>query len=166
MDKLDKRLYKLFAYFSAFLMFFMTFLIFAQVIFRYFVHSSLTWSEEMGRYLFVWMTFTGMAAALYSGAHVTLDIVLKHLRGGARKALVCFNDLLVVLFSGTVIYSGIKLCQLGLRQRSSALRIPMNYLYVIIPVCGAILFYFAARRLWKSLRSPADAANAKEAEKA
>ena len=56
---MEEKLYKLLKTFSFLLMLTMVVIIFAQVLARYAFSNSLSWSEEIGRYLFVWMSFIG-----------------------------------------------------------------------------------------------------------
>lgn len=123
-------------------------IIFSQVVARYAFHHSLTWSEEVGRYIFVWISFLGMAAAFKGGAHVALDLLVKYLQGFSRKTLELLNGALVVVLSSAILYSGMKLFYLGMRQKSPALKLPMHWVYIVVPVSGAILLYFAIRALW------------------
>ncbi len=129
-------------------MFAMMGIIFSQVVARYVFHHSLTWSEEVGRYIFVWISFLGMAAAFKAGSHVALDLLVKYLKGFSRKTLEMVNGALVVVLSSAIMYSGIKLFYLGMRQKSPALKLPMHWVYIVVPVSGAILLYFALRALW------------------
>lgn len=153
MDKLDNIVYKIFAYLCSFLMFVMMTLTFAQVVCRYVLRDSLTWSEELGRYIFVWMTFIGMAVALYKGGHVALDILLNYLHGTPRKILAAFDNLLIIIFAIAVTYSGASLFNVGLLQRSSAMNIPMHWVYAAVPVSGVVLLYFALRKMYKDFKA-------------
>jgi len=51
----------------------MTAIIFLQVIFRYFLLQSLSWSEEVARYLFVWLTFLGASVVARSRSHIMVE---------------------------------------------------------------------------------------------
>lgn len=145
MKKFDNFLFACLCRVCGILMFAMMVIIFSQVVARYVFHHSLTWSEELGRYIFVWISFLGMAAAFRNGSHVALDLLLKSLRGVPRKALELANGVLVIIFSSAVLFSGLKLFFLGMRQKSSALKIPMHWVYVVVPVSGLILLYFSVR---------------------
>lgn len=123
-------------------------IIFAQVVARYAFHHSLTWSEEVGRYLFVWIAFLGMAAAFKAGSHVALDLLVKSLHGVSRKTLELVNSILLVVLSSAILGAGLKLFFLGMRQKSPALKLPMHWVYIVVPVSGAILLYFTVRALW------------------
>jgi len=123
-------------------MFAMATIIFAQVISRYVVGKPFTWSEELGRYIFVWMSFLGMAVAVKEGSHVALDVILQKLSGYKKKILITINNVMVLLFGVIVTYSGIRLFYIGIGQSSPTLRIPMQYIYLVIPISGILLIYF------------------------
>ncbi len=148
MEKLDTYLYNAARAVCGLLMGGMLVIIFSQVVSRYVFQHSLTWSEEIGRYIFVWMTFLGMTVAYRAGSHVALDMLCNALSGISRKTLAAANDILVIILSSAIMYSGIKLFFLGMRQKSPALKIPMQWVYIIIPVSGALLLFFALRLFW------------------
>lgn len=58
------------------LMFLMSIIIFVQVVMRYVFHSSLTWSEEMARYLFVWLVYFSVAYTAKKEAHIRIDAAI------------------------------------------------------------------------------------------
>lgn len=134
-------------------MFAMMVIIFSQVVARYVMHQSLSWSEEVGRYIFVWITFLGLAAAFKSGSHVALDLLSKSLRGIPRRVIGLINSLLVIVLAVALLVGGTKLLQFGMHQQSPALKIPMYLVYTVEPISGAIFLYFAVRALWTSLTS-------------
>jgi TRAP-type transport system small permease protein len=142
MEKLDKLISKVLFYACSFLMFLMALLITSQVLSRYVVGKPLTWSEELGRYIFVWISFLGMAVAIKQGSHVALDILLKKLTGVSQKVLMVINNCLIFFFASCLTYSGYKLFELGTRQKSPTLKLPMELVYVVIPISGIILLYF------------------------
>ncbi len=143
MEKIENSVYKVLAYCCGVLILAMTLLIFMQVFCRYALENSLSWSEELGRYMFIWITFLGAPVALKAKAHVALDIVLQRVHGVTKKTLVHLNALLTFFLSGTIVYAGIKLVILGMGQKSSALFLPMPLVYAVIPVGGLFLLYFA-----------------------
>ncbi len=150
MKKFDEMLHASLLWACGILMFGMMSVIFAQVVARYVMHQSLSWSEEVGRYIFVWISFLGLAAAFKSGSHVALDLLTKSLTRVPRRALEFFNGALVVVLASALLVSGIRLLEFGMRQRSPALNIPMAFVYVVEPVSGLLLLYFSLRALWLS----------------
>ncbi|MCK0195342.1 TRAP transporter small permease [Ancylobacter sp. 6x-1] len=149
MENLDRLLHVTLLWIIGALIFAMMLVTFGQVIARYALANSLSWSEELGRYIFVWITFLGMAAAFQSRAHVALDFLMSLLPVKPSHALAVFNTLLVAIVGVTLLVGGISLMRFGLNQRSAALGIPMYYVYVVIPFSGAMLAYFALRATWK-----------------
>ena len=153
MEKIDKFFVKALYYVCAALMFSMAALITAQVLSRYIAGSPLTWSEELGRYIFVWMSFLGMAVAIKQGSHVALDILVKKLKGVSKKLLMLVNNAFVFFFGACFTVSGFKLVELGMRQKSPTLQLPMQYVYIVIPISGILLLYFVFSETIKIFRS-------------
>lgn len=153
MKKIDDFLFSLLCHACGILMFGMMSIIFVQVVARYAFHHSLSWSEEVGRYIFVWISFLGMVAAFKHGSHVSLDLLLQHLKGCSRKVLLWINGLLILVMSSAIFWSGVKLFQLGTRQMSPALKLPMHLVYLVVPISGILLVYFSARALWISFHA-------------
>ena len=75
MKKVDEFVYKAICWACSGLMFSMMLLICAQVFYRYVLTAPLPWSEELGRYIFIWMSFLGIAAAYYKGRHMAFDLI-------------------------------------------------------------------------------------------
>ncbi len=126
--------------------------IFAQVLARYAFQHSLSWSEEIGRYIFVWITFLGMVLAYRAGAHVALDLLLAHLKGASRKVLQMVNISLIIVLAAAIFLSALELFELGTMQESPALELPMHWVYSVIPLSGVLLLYYALRDLWACLK--------------
>lgn len=138
----EQKLYSVLSNLCGILIFAMTILIFTQVVCRYVMHNSLTWSEELGRYLFVWITFVGLPVALKAGAHVAIDLLLKKTKGRFHIAILTINAVATAILGIVIFYSGIRLVLLGVGQISSAMQLPMQYVYTIIPVSGLLLLFF------------------------
>lgn len=151
MEKIDHVLHRSLLWAIGVLMFAMVSLTFSQVVARYLAHHSLSWSEEVGRYIFVWISFLGLAAAFQSGAHVALNLLSELLSPLPRRVLAAINALFIVGLAVALFVGGIKLMQFGLNQRSPALDTPMYLVYAVIPVSGVALGYFALRKLWITL---------------
>ncbi len=149
MDKVEKVILKLMGWFLSILIFIMAMDIFAAVIVRYVLHTALNFSEELGRYLFVWIVFIGMARCVAEDKHVALDLLPYALKGNAGRMLKTVIDLLCMFFFFSVTRAGIALCEVGARQKSATMRIPMNYIYLCIPVCGVLSIFFLVLKLYR-----------------
>ncbi|GHS94923.1 ATP-independent transporter subunit [Synergistales bacterium] len=151
LKKFDEVLYTVLCWACGLLIFGMMIVTFSQVVARYAFRQSLSWSEEVGRYTFIWISFLGLAAAFKSGSHVALDLLVKTLKGTPLRALRILNGALIVVLSSTILISGLKLFQVGMRQRSPALGLPMHMVYIVVPLSGLLILYFSLRALWESL---------------
>lgn len=149
MDKVEQIIMKLMGWFLAALMFVMMGDIFAAVIVRHVLHTALNFSEELGRYCFVWIVFIGMARCVAGDKHVALDLLPHALKGRAGKVLYTVIYLICMVLFFAVTSGGIALCEVGARQKSATMRIPMNYIYMCIPICGVLCIFFLLLKLYR-----------------
>lgn len=117
-------------------------LLFVQIIMRGLFNQSITWSEEMARYLFVWQCWLGIAYSTKKGTQLRINIIHKHLRPAWSRALEIVITLVWMAFSLYLVYRGFELTNMitTYGQTSAALRIPMQYCYGAMPV-GALLMF-------------------------
>lgn len=142
MKAFENWLYKILSYLCGLLILAMTVLIFWQVVCRYAFNNSLTWSEELGRYIFIWLTFIGLPVAMKTGSHVAIDLLLKKTSGKFHLSILTINFIATVVLAVVIFYSGIRLFAVGIGQISSAMQLPMQYVYSIIPLSGLALLFF------------------------
>ncbi|HOX11290.1 MAG TPA: TRAP transporter small permease [Spirochaetia bacterium] len=117
----------------------MSVLVILQVVFRYAIQSSLSFSEELARFLFVWTAFLGSAVALAKRAHVSIEIVVAHLpRKLKRGAILVTNGLGAIFFLILIVY-GILMTIRTLDQTSAAMELSMGFVYVVVPLSGLIM---------------------------
>jgi len=117
----------------------MTVVVFLQVIYRYVLTQPLHWSEELARYLFVWLSILGATRALQMRGHFGLDIFFWMLPKQGQWLM----RLLIHLLMGTVvlvlIVYGITLVQKTVLQESPAMGISMSWAYASLPVGAALM---------------------------
>ena len=125
---------------SVFLMSLMTVLIFLQVVMRYVMHNSLSWSEELARYTFVWLIYIAISYGSKLMKHIKIDAGLSLFPKKSRPYIVILGDVLFLLFALYIVYTGSKytLMQIRLHKTSAALGIPMDYI-TFAPVTGFAL---------------------------
>ena len=131
----------------------LTCLTIAQVFCRYGLNSPLIWSEELVRYLAVWMTFLGASALTAKKAHLRLGVSLMSYLSpklGPPTGLVL--DLLVFVFLALLTWQGARFTLITGFLSSPALRTPMWWVWVAVPVNGALMLLFVGHSLCASLR--------------
>lgn len=113
-----------------------------QVISRYIFASPSSWTEEVARFLLIWIALLGAVYAFRTGMHLGLDVLPKKLSGKPRRMLKVFTLLMVLLFSVTVLVVGggnLVMLTWELRQYSAVLGLPMAFVYSVIPVSGSLI---------------------------
>ena len=111
-------------------------LVFVQVVMRRVFNNSLSWSEELARYLYVWQTWLGVSYAARNGTHLRITMLKDRLPAKAQQILEILVVLVWMGFGIFVIYHGMGVVNTiaSFGQKSSALKIPMQFCYMSIPV--------------------------------
>ncbi|MCC8194998.1 MAG: TRAP transporter small permease [Deltaproteobacteria bacterium] len=104
--------------------------------------TALAWSEELTRYLMVWATFLGASCVYRRSGHISVTVVQALFPASCQKLMqVCCHLLCGAFFIVAVMY-GLDYMGMQSRQLSAALRIPMSWVYLAIPVgCGLMAFH-------------------------
>ncbi len=146
---MEEKLYKALKFICFLLMLAMVSIIFLQVLARYLFSNSLSWSEELGRFLFVWMTFLGAALALREKMHVALDLLIMKMPRPLQKICLSIGYLAMFLFTCVLIYGGYRFVAKSSHQISAAMQIPMIYVYLVLPVGGALILFYVIRSFYE-----------------
>lgn len=126
LDKMDV----LFNWLTALIIGGMTVLIFLQVLFRFVLGSPLAWSEEIAKYLFIWMTFIAGYVGARKGKHIGVEALQNALPSIGGKLLKSIANLVSAAFFGAVIYYTLYFWQKLSIQTSPALGIPISFVYL------------------------------------
>jgi TRAP-type C4-dicarboxylate transport system permease small subunit len=113
------------------------------VVFRFLLHNSLSWNEELDGYLFVWLTSFGAAIGYKLRAHPSVEVLVDRFPKILKKISLTLSDL-IVLSLGLVftIYGG-QMVQLVMSETASSMDIPMGYPYAALPIGGILLIIHA-----------------------
>lgn len=130
-------------------------LIFVQVVRRYVFHASLSWSEELARYIFVWQIWLGASFAVKHHKHIRVEFVRSLLPQKGRRYLDILVLLLWLVMSLILVVKGGQLTQILLtrRQLSPAMRLPMAYAYAAVPVGCALMVVRLLQELYRETLS-------------
>lgn len=126
----------------------------AGVFWRYALNSALSWSEELARFLLVWVSFLGAALATYRGSHIGISILSDRLPPWARLWLSRIVDSMIIMFMGSVLIGGIKIFPFIHVRISPTLHVHMSIPYLVMPIsAGIIIFQVLVRLLTGSVRT-------------
>ncbi|MEJ8543869.1 TRAP transporter small permease [Brevibacillus borstelensis] len=117
----------------------MSILIFWQVVARYAIGSSLAWSEELSRFLMIFMVLIGAAVALGKGSLIAVEIVPEMARESLKKWIKTATHLLSIVFYAILIVYGWKLAQNFSGQIAPGTGISMFWIYLSLPMGGLLL---------------------------
>lgn len=111
-------------------------LIFTQVVMRYVFQNSLSWSEELARYLFLWQSWVGVSYGVKKNMHLRILILPGKLKGNAKIALELFVNTIWFIFGIFMVIKGTELVMMitGSGQVSPAMGLPMQIAYLSVPV--------------------------------
>lgn len=120
---------------------------------RYVLGSQASWSEELARFLLIWIGILGAAYAAGQKMHLSIDLLQPKLEGKNRLRVFIVTNVLVILFALTVmVIGGGRLIYITnvLGQISPALRIPMYLVYAVLPLSGVLIIYYKITELQQS----------------
>lgn len=117
-----------------------------QILARYIPVLPGAFTDELARYLLIWVGILGAAYASGKHMHLALDLLPEKLEGAAKSKLLILINVLIIIFAFLVmVIGGIRLMYitLYLGQKSAALGIPLGYVYSVLPLSGLLIIYYA-----------------------
>jgi TRAP-type transport system small permease protein len=120
---------------------------FAQAAGRYALHFSFIWSEELSRYLMVWVSMLGGAVAARRRMHFGFDALVAGLPPRWRRLAQALAVLCSIGIFGVIAWYGFRLARFNMMQFSPALEWPMGVPYAAVPLGAALMVLFLLERL-------------------
>lgn len=120
-----------------------------QVFFRFVIYVPFPWSEELARYLMIWMGLVGSFVALRRGRHIGVNSLVDCLPPALRRAAAIGLHLALIAFLALIAREGLNLALFNAAQKSPAMMIPMFYPYLAIPVGAALMIVELLAGLFK-----------------
>ncbi|ANE04569.1 TRAP transporter small permease [Corynebacterium crudilactis] len=115
-----------------------------QVFSRQVLHSPSTWSEELSKLLFVWLSFAGSAFLFGERGHIAVDFVARKFSSSTQRILQIIVQLLIVVFALLgMVWGGYLAASIAWNQQLTALPLTIGWVYVVIPIAGLFIAMFA-----------------------
>ena len=111
----------------------MLFMILAQVLFRYVLNDSLTWTEELAKFSMVWVACLVAPWAYRHHLNVSIELFADALPTKLRQASEVIISLLIITISAIFLRQSISFWQGGWSITASSMPIPLAYFYSCIP---------------------------------
>jgi C4-dicarboxylate transporter, DctQ subunit len=132
--------------------------LFLNVVMRYGFNYTLAWSEELVREVIIYTTFIGCCVAVKNRSMIRIDAVVQ-LIPKLKTTLTRFSNGVVLIFSTMMMFYGWQMAAMQARtfQKTLILQIPLVYLYIILPLTGALMLLRTLYVMYQDLvQSPVD----------
>jgi len=115
-------------------------LVVVNVIIRAFGHGTM-WSEELIRYMVIWVTFIGISYCVRVGGHISIELIPDLLKGKSKVILESIIYLTSFIFSVLLTWYSVQFVHTNYLygQQSPALEIPIFLIYLVIPISGGLM---------------------------
>jgi TRAP-type C4-dicarboxylate transport system permease small subunit len=116
-----------------------------QVVSRYVFQSPSSFTDELSRYMLIWLGMLGAAYVAGKNEHLAIDILPQKLTGKPKMRLMIFIHIIIIAFVLPVMIMGggnLVYITFVLEQKSATLQVPLAYVYAIIPLSGLLILYY------------------------
>jgi len=117
-----------------------------QVVTRFILHNPSSHTEELAGFLLIWIGLLGSSYAYHTRAHLGIDVLTYRLTGTRRQVVEIIIHLMVLSFALFIlVIGGLRLVNLTftLRQVSAAMGLKMGYVYLVLPISGSLIIFYA-----------------------
>jgi TRAP-type C4-dicarboxylate transport system permease small subunit len=112
---------------------------------------SYIWTEEMARFLFIWMIMIGAMVGIREGSHFDVD-VWPRMGAKADAALRLLSGLFILGFAAVFLWAGWEFTRFALKRFSELAELPLWMIHVAWPLTGLTWVVFQGERMWDSIQ--------------
>lgn len=130
-----------------------------QVATRYLLADPSKFTDELAGFLLIWVGLLGAAYVTGQKQHLAIDLLVRKTTGKKKAILMLAINFFILLFAVAVMITGgtwLVYTRFYLGQTSAALEIPLGYVYMVLPLSGLFIVYFAIdnsipeiKKIWK-----------------
>lgn len=129
----------------------MALMVFTNVVLRYAFNSGITLTEEVARFIFVWLTFIGSIVALRQGTHLGMDTVVSRLPHGGKVAFFVMSHLMMLGCCVMLWFGCWRQTVVNLDNRAPVSGLPVAVLYSVGLVTAVLMSITLLANLWRVL---------------
>ena len=126
-----------------------------QVFTRYVMQNPSSFTDELARYLLIWLGLIGASYAFSKRAHLAIDLFVSSRSGRSKHIVQMAIEVCVLLFALFVMVVGgmqLVILTLSLGQTSAALNLPLGYVYLSLPLSGLLIVFYAGIYIVERMR--------------
>ena len=141
-------------FFVVLLMSIMTVLICGQVFTRYVLEVAMSWTEELARYMFVWLVYVGISYGIKKQKHICIDVINNFLSVKHARYFSFIGDILFLVFALLIVSKGTEVFMriVASGQASPALEIPMWIVYGALPFGMALSVFRLLQNMYHRVK--------------
>lgn len=120
----------------------MSILVFGNVVLRYAFNSGITWSEEMARFLFIWLILFGAISTLKDNQHLGVDMLVKRLSKTGKKIVYVVSNGIILYILWIIFFGSWDMTILNMDNKSPATGVPQSLIYgtgLVMSFCMALI---------------------------
>ncbi len=123
-----------------------------QVFARQVLNQPSGWSEELAKYLFIWLGLFGSALVFGERGHIAVDFAIKKLPEKIRVAIMVLIQIAILAFTALVlIWGGYEVAKLAWSQNLTGLPVNVGPLYLALPISGVLIAFYTIYHLVRLL---------------
>ncbi|GAA0724653.1 hypothetical protein GCM10008905_18940 [Clostridium malenominatum] len=129
-------------------------IVFIQVVMRYVFNSSLSWSEELCRYIFIWQVWLGASLAFRDKQHISIEMVRDKLTGRAKAIYNMIGNIITLAFNIFLVNYGFQLVDKMIQRGvlSSGMRIPLYLVYLSVPLSSLVILFRILGNIYEEIK--------------
>jgi TRAP-type transport system small permease protein len=129
----------------------MSIMVFVNVVMRYTMNSGINVSEELSRFFFVWLTFTGAVVAFREHGHMGIETMVMFLSRRGRIVCMIISNIIILACSAIFFWGTWKQSGINASMHAPVTKLSMIWVYGIGMFTGALMFIIALERLYRLL---------------
>lgn len=121
---------------------------FSQIIARYIFKSPFTWSDELARFIFIYVVWLNCVLVTKNNLNICLYVFYNRLKESHKRKVAFIMDLIIILFFSVVLFGGWKMMVLNKTFRTTSLNIPRMYIYLPVTLSAFLLILYKSLNLY------------------
>jgi TRAP-type C4-dicarboxylate transport system permease small subunit len=126
-------------------------LVFSNVLLRYFLNFSITWADEIARFLFIWVIFLGAVGALKENNHLGFTTLVEKSPKIPKTIMYCVSELLMLGCMVLLLWGTIKMSLLSTKTYAPATGIPLTVMYLVGIISSLAMSMIVATNVYKAI---------------
>ncbi|WP_037316938.1 TRAP transporter small permease [Salegentibacter sp. Hel_I_6] len=122
---------------------------------RYLLADQSSWTDELARFMLIWVSLFGAVYISGRNTHITIDLLPKSICEKAKLKLDIIVQLIIILFTAAIFVIGggrYVYVSFKLEQTSAALGLPIGFVYMVLPISGLMIIYFKSVQMRETLQ--------------